>query len=80
LEHAIDDPRLRMVLTAKDQGIQLRAATEVNEAPGEGLRGTVSSHSLQITSRSRDLLQIGGAQSFFVLGPSCNSPPADMTC
>ncbi len=38
---------------AKDQGIQLRAAAEVNEAPGEGLRGTVSSRSLQITSRSK---------------------------
>ena len=47
-------PLARAILgAAKDQGIQLRAATEVNEAPGEGLRGTVSSHSLQITSRSK---------------------------
>jgi len=46
-------PLARAILAAaKDQGIQLRAATEVNEAPGEGLRGTVSSRSLQITSRS----------------------------
>ena len=47
-------PLARAILgAAKDQRIQLRAATEVNEAPGEGLRGTVSSHSLQITSRSK---------------------------
>jgi heavy metal translocating P-type ATPase len=47
-------PLARAILgAATDQGIQLRAATEVNEAPGEGLRGSVSSHSLQITSRSK---------------------------
>lgn len=47
-------PLARAILAAaKDQGIQLRAASEVNEAPGEGLRGTVSSHSLQITSRGK---------------------------
>jgi heavy metal translocating P-type ATPase len=47
-------PLARAILAAaKDQGIQLLAATEVNEAPGEGLRGTVSGHSLQITSRSK---------------------------
>ena len=47
-------PLARAILgAAKDQRIQLRVATEVNEAPGEGLRGTVSSHSLQITSRSK---------------------------
>jgi len=46
-------PLARAILAAaKDQGMQLRPATEVNEAPGEGLRGTVSSRSLQITSRS----------------------------
>jgi heavy metal translocating P-type ATPase len=46
-------PLARAILAAaKDQGIQLRAASEVNEAPGEGLRGTVSSRSLKITSRS----------------------------
>ena len=46
-------PLARAILAAaKDQGVQLRAATEVNEAPGEGLRGTVSGRSLQITSRS----------------------------
>ena len=46
-------PLARAILAAaKDQGIQLRAATEVNEAPGEGLRGTVSSRSLKITSRT----------------------------
>jgi heavy metal translocating P-type ATPase len=51
-------PLARAILAAaKDQGIQLRAATEVNEAPGEGLRGTVSSRSLKITSRSELKLQ-----------------------
>ena len=47
-------PLARAILAAaKDQGIQLRAAVEVNEEPGQGLRGTVSDHSLQITSRSK---------------------------
>ena len=54
LECYLKHPLARAILgAATDQGIQLRAATEVNEAPGEGLRGTVSSHSLQITSRSK---------------------------
>jgi heavy metal translocating P-type ATPase len=52
-------PLARAILAAaKDQRIQLRAATEVNEAPGEGLRGTVSGHSLQITSRTKLSSQI----------------------
>ena len=58
-------PLARAILAAaKDQGMQLRAATEVNEAPGEGLRGTVSSRSLEITSRSELKLQTisGGDQ------------------
>ena len=46
-------PLARAILAAaKNQGIRLRGATDVNEAPGEGLRGTVSGRSLQITSRS----------------------------
>src|SRR3984893_12102642 len=54
LERYSKHPLARAILAAaKDHGIQLRAATEVNEPPGEGLRGTVSSHSLQITSRSK---------------------------
>src|ERR1700730_13024091 len=54
LERYSKHPLARAVLrAAKDHGIQLRAATEVNEPPGEGLRGTVSSHSLQITSRGK---------------------------
>jgi heavy metal translocating P-type ATPase len=55
-------PLARAILVAaKDQRIELRAATEVNEAPGEGLRGTVTSHSLQITSRSKLNSQTAGA-------------------
>jgi len=54
LERYSKHPLARAILAAaKDHGIQLRAATEVNEPPGAGLRGTVSSHSLQITSRSK---------------------------
>ena len=44
---------LAVLAAAKNQGIELLAATEVNEAPGEGLRGTVSGHPLQITSRTK---------------------------
>ena len=38
---------------AKEEGLQLPEATEVSEQPGQGLRGTVSGHQVQITSRSK---------------------------
>jgi heavy metal translocating P-type ATPase len=54
LERYSKHPLARAVLAAaQNQGIELLAATEVNEAPGEGLRGTVSGHPLQITSRTK---------------------------
>jgi heavy metal translocating P-type ATPase len=54
LERYSKHPLARAILAAaKSQGIELAEATEVNEAPGEGLRGIVSGHPLQITSRSK---------------------------
>jgi P-type E1-E2 ATPase len=54
LERYSKHPLARAIMAAaKDQGIQLRAAVEVNEGPGEGLRRNVCSHWLQITSRSK---------------------------
>ena len=47
-------PLARAVLAAaKDDALQLPEATEVSEQPGQGLRGTVSGHQLQITSRGK---------------------------
>ena len=47
-------PLARAVLAAaKDNALQLPEATEVSEQPGQGLRGTVSGHQLQITSRGK---------------------------
>ncbi len=42
-----------IVAAAKEQNLELPEATEVNEQPGQGLRGTVSGHLLQVTSRSK---------------------------
>jgi heavy metal translocating P-type ATPase len=38
---------------AKEAGLTLVEASEVSEPPGEGLRGTVSGHTIQITSRKK---------------------------
>src|SRR5271165_5197118 len=47
-------PLGRAVLAAaKDNSLQLPEAAEVSEQPGQGLRGTVSGHQLQITSRGK---------------------------
>jgi len=56
-------PLARAILAAaKEAGLQLPEATDVGEAPGQGLSGTVSQHRLQITSRSQLLAQnIAGA-------------------
>lgn len=40
-----------VVDAAKKQGLVLRAALEVGERPGEGLRGTVDGKTIQVTSR-----------------------------
>jgi heavy metal translocating P-type ATPase len=38
---------------AKAEGLHLQQASEVSEPPGQGLRGTVSGHQIQITSRGK---------------------------
>ena len=54
LERYSKHPLARAILdAAKEAGIQLPEATEVSEQPGHGLRGTVSGHELQVTSRSK---------------------------
>ncbi len=54
LERYSKHPLGRAILdAAKAEGLQLPEATEVNEQPGQGLRGTVSGHSLQVTSRGK---------------------------
>jgi len=54
LERYSKHPLARAILAAaKEAGIQLPEATEVGEQPGQGLRGTVAGHKLQITSRDK---------------------------
>ncbi len=54
LERYSKHPLARAILAeAKAEGISLAEATEVNEPPGQGLRGTVSGHQVQITSRGK---------------------------
>ena len=58
LERYSKHPLARAILAAaKEAGIALPEATEVGEEPGHGLRGTVSGHQLQITSRNKLLAQ-----------------------
>ena len=54
LERYSKHPLARAILAAaKDDALRLPEATEVSEHPGQGLRGTVSGHQLQITSRGK---------------------------
>ena len=64
LERYSKHPLARAILAAaKEAGIQLPEATEVGEQPGQGLRGTVSGHQLQITSRNKLIAQkVAGAE------------------
>ena len=58
LERYSKHPLSRAILAAaKEEGLQLPEATEVGEQPGQGLRGTVSGHQLQITSRNKLIAQ-----------------------
>jgi heavy metal translocating P-type ATPase len=58
LERYSKHPLARAILAAaKEDGLQLPEPTEVNEPPGQGLRGTVAGHQLQITSRSKLVAQ-----------------------
>jgi heavy metal translocating P-type ATPase len=53
LERYSKHPLGRAIVTAANkEALALPEATEVNEAPGEGLRGSVDGHRVQITSRS----------------------------
>lgn len=54
LERYSKHPLARAILAAaKAEGITLPIATGVGEPPGEGLRGTVSGHTVQVTSRNK---------------------------
>ena len=54
LERYSKHPLSRAILAAaKEDALQLPEATEVSEEPGQGLRGTVSGHQVQITSRGK---------------------------
>jgi P-type E1-E2 ATPase len=47
-------PLARAILArAKEEGLHLQQASQVSEPPGQGLRGTVSGHQIQITSRGK---------------------------
>ena len=63
LERYSKHPLARAILAAaKAEEIILPQAAEVSEQPGQGLRGTVSGHHLQITSRSQLVAQkVAGA-------------------
>ena len=56
-------PLARAVLAqAKEEVLQLQQTSEVSEHPGQGLRGTVSGHQVQITSRNKLVSQsVSGA-------------------
>jgi len=58
LERYSKHPLARAILAAAKEGaLRLPEATEVSEQPGQGLRGTVSGHQLQITSRGKLAVQ-----------------------
>jgi heavy metal translocating P-type ATPase len=59
LERYSKHPLARAILAAASQaGIALAEAVEVGEKPGEGLRGTVSGRTVQITSRNKLAAQV----------------------
>ncbi len=65
LERYSKHPLARAILDAATKaGAVLREATDVGEAPGQGLRGTVSGRTVQITSRQQlaTLPSEGGSQ------------------
>lgn len=58
LERYSKHPLARAILGAATKaGVVLPEATEVGEQPGQGLHGTVSGHTLQITSRNKLIVQ-----------------------
>ena len=51
-------PLARAILAAaKAEGLQLQQASHLSEPPGQGLRGTVTGHEIQLTSRGKLLSQ-----------------------
>jgi heavy metal translocating P-type ATPase len=58
LERYSKHPLARAILaSATKAGIQSPEATEVSEPPGQGLRGTVAGHQVQVTSRNKLIAQ-----------------------
>jgi heavy metal translocating P-type ATPase len=58
LERYSKHPLARAILAAaKEKDLALPEATEVGEQPGQGLRGTVSGHVMQVTSRNKLIAQ-----------------------
>ena len=57
-------PLARAILAAsKTEALQLQQASQVSEPPGQGLRGTVAGHEVQITSRGKLIAgKIAGAE------------------
>jgi heavy metal translocating P-type ATPase len=70
LERYSKHPLARAILAAATEGaLQLAEATEVSEEPGQGLRGTVAGHQLQITSRGNLAAQeVAGADQIPPVG------------
>jgi len=63
LERYSKHPLASAILSAaEDAGIQLPEASDVGEQPGQGLRGSIAGHEVQITSRNKLIAQsIAGA-------------------
>jgi heavy metal translocating P-type ATPase len=58
LERYSKHPLARAILaSATTAGIQIPEATEVSEPPGQGLRGIVAGHQVQVTSRNKLIAQ-----------------------
>src|SRR6187401_701984 len=58
LERYSKHPLARAILaSATKAGMQIPEATEVSEPPGQGLRGTVAGHQVQVTSRNKLMAQ-----------------------
>jgi len=57
-------PLARAILAqAKEEGVHLKQTSQVSESPGQGLRGTVADHQVQITSRNELVSQkVSGAE------------------
>jgi P-type E1-E2 ATPase len=58
LERYSKHPLARAILaSATEAGIQIPEASEVSEPPGQGLRGMVAGHQVQVTSRNKLIAQ-----------------------